>query len=45
MVDRVITSMMEIKDGHKKPTVALYEEIAKLKEEIKKNKAEDEGVD
>ena len=31
MVDRVVTALLQIKDGTKKSTVELYEEIAKLK--------------
>ena len=32
MVDRVVTSLMEIKAGTKKPTVALYEEVSKFED-------------
>lgn len=45
MVDRVVTSLMEIKEDKKKPIAAIYEEISKLKDEIKKNKEEDNGVE
>ena len=45
MVDRVVTSLLEIKEGNKKPTVELYEEIAQLQESIANKKEEDNGAE